>query len=109
MKIKLVDELSIDEKTKLEEVYYKTSSSDADDIKYKYFDYYIENFIHVLNNVTKWENLMLINKNVKKYHWKTIYNEYVKWSKDGIFELAYKDFLKEHYFKLSKLSNSATN
>jgi hypothetical protein len=37
---------------------------------------------------------------------KTIYNEYNKWSKDGIFEIAYYYFIKENYFKLSKLKNN---
>ena len=37
---------------------------------------------------------------------KTIYNEYNKWSKDGIFETAYNYFIKENYFKLSKLKNN---
>ena len=75
--------------------------------KRKYsFDYYIKNFIHILNDVTKWENLCLINTNAKKFHWKSIYNEYLKWSNDGIFELAYKQFLTEHYFKMSRLVNN---
>ena len=37
---------------------------------------------------------------------KTIYNKYNKWSKDGIFEIAYNYFIKENYFKLSKLKNN---
>ena len=75
--------------------------------KRKYsFDHYIKNFIHILNDVSIWEKLNLININTKKYHWKSIYNEYLKWSKDGIFELAYNQFLKDHYFKLSRLEKN---
>jgi len=71
--------------------------------------YYLDNFIHVLNDLTKWKALQLIslpdniNHDRKKYHWKVIYNEFLKWSKDGIFELSYIDFLKHNYFKLTKV------
>jgi hypothetical protein len=75
--------------------------------KRKYnFDYYIKNFIHVLTDVTKWQSLNLINNNERTFHWKTIYNEYNKWCKDNIFEDAYKNFIGEHYFKMSKLKNN---
>ena len=40
------------------------------------------------------------------FHWKTIYNEYIKWCKDDIFMIAYKHFINEHYFKLSKLKHN---
>ena len=73
--------------------------------KRKYsFDYYIKNFIKMLSDNNNWENLKLDNDT--PYHWKTIYNEYNKWSKDGIFETAYNYFIKENYFKLSKLKNN---
>ena len=66
-------------------------------------EYYLNNFIHVLNDVTKWESLKLINKYENEYHWKAIYNEYNKWSNDDIFHDAYIDFLKNNYFKISKV------
>ena len=40
--------------------------------------YYLDNFIYVLNDVTKWNSLKYINKNNITYHWKSIYNEYIK-------------------------------
>jgi hypothetical protein len=72
--------------------------------KRKYtLQYYLDNFIYVLNDVTKWESLRLINKNETKYHWKTIYNEYKKWSNDHIFEKSYIKFIQNNYFKLAKV------
>ena len=68
-------------------------------------DYYLTNFILVLKHVTKWESV-LINTNdntIMKYHWKTIYNEFNKWTKDGIFKKAFESFLKNNYFKISKV------
>jgi hypothetical protein len=73
--------------------------------KRKYsFDYYIKCFIQILSDYNKWENLKLDND--KPYHWKSIYNEFNKWSKDNIFEEAFNCFIKENYFKLSKLKKN---
>ena len=69
-----------------------------------YTIYYINNFIHILSDYNKWENLKLDND--KPYHWKSIYNEFNKWSKDNIFEEAFNCFIKENYFKLSKLKKN---
>lgn len=66
-------------------------------------EYYLNNFTHVLNDVTKWEVLSLINRNEHNYHWKSIYNEFRKWSNDNIFEVAFTSFLRENYFKLSQV------
>ena len=72
--------------------------------------YYLDNFIYVLNDVTKWESLKLINKNENKYHWKSIYNEFKKWSLDNIFKDAYIKFIQNNYFKISKVrSNKKIN
>ena len=65
--------------------------------------YYLDNFIFLLNDINKWESLKIINNDNNKYHWKTIYNEFNKWSKDGIFEKAFNKLLKNHYFKISKI------
>jgi len=65
--------------------------------------YYLDNFIHVLNDVTKWESLKYINKNNITYHWKSIYNEYKKWVNENIFDDALRYLLQYHYFKLSKV------
>jgi len=68
-------------------------------------DHYLTNFIHVLSNVTKWEVLkeLTINANTKKYHWVSVKNEYYKWVRDNIFEDAFNKFVKENYFKISKI------
>lgn len=74
--------------------------------KRKYtLEYYLDNFINVLNDLTKWEAITKLKscKGEAVKHWKTIYNEYLKWSKDGIFETAFTDLIKYNYFKLSKV------
>ena len=48
-------------------------------------NYYLTNFVIMLNDVVKWKSLMLINKNCQTYHYKTIQNEYNKWCNDNIF------------------------
>ena len=71
--------------------------------KRKYnLNYYLENFIHVLNDLVKWQSLKLINTKSKEYHWKTIYNEFNKWS-NNIFKDAFYLFIKTNYFKISKV------
>lgn len=65
--------------------------------------YYLDNFLLVLNDVTKWRSLSLLNKKMSEFHWKTIYNEFNRWSSDGIFLKAFNKLLKEHYFKFTKL------
>ena len=72
-------------------------------------DYYLNNFLLLLNDVNKWKTLSVINKNQnqKKFHWKTIYNEFsncvMKWSKDNIFKIAFEKFINTNYFKHSKV------
>jgi hypothetical protein len=68
-------------------------------------EYYLDKFTLILSDVVTWESLNNTNKNDddSKYHWKTIYNEFNKWSKDGIFEDAYSKFMRENYFKMSRV------
>lgn len=66
-------------------------------------DYYLNNFLLLLNDVNKWKTLSVINQNQKKFHWKTIYNEFMKWSKDNIFKIAFEKFINTNYFKHSKV------
>lgn len=70
-------------------------------------EYYLNNFILLLDDVNKWKSLKLVYKNNgndnAKFHWKSIYNEYNKWSKDGIFKDAFNNFMKKHYFKMSRI------
>ena len=72
--------------------------------KRKYdLEYYLTNFVYILNDVNKWSSLRFINKDAKCNHWKSIYNEFLKWSKDNIFEKAFQLLLSKEYFKLSKV------
>ncbi len=47
--------------------------------------------------------IIFIYENTNKYHYKTIYNEFNKWSNDNIFTDTFKMFVNDNYFKLSKL------
>ena len=72
--------------------------------KRKYsLEYYLDNFYLMLNDLCRWESLKLIHKDANKYHYKTIYNEYNRWSNDNIFIDAFSAFVNENYFKISKL------
>ena len=72
--------------------------------KRKYtLEYYLQNFIYVLSDLVHWTSLSLLHKNDKDFHWKTIYNEFNKWSKDNIFEEAFYEFIKKKYFKISQI------
>ena len=57
----------------------------------------------MLYDIIKWKSLSLIHKNKYTYHWKTIYNEFNKWSNDKVFELAFNKFVFNEYFKISKV------
>ncbi len=61
-------------------------------------------FIHLLFYHPRGE---IINNNGNKtYHWKSIYNEFNKWSHDNIFEDAFNDFIKKFYFKISQIKKN---
>ena len=70
--------------------------------KYK-LDYYLNSFLLLLNDVNNWKTLSIINHNHKKFHWKTVYNEFCRWSKDNIFKIAFEKFINTNYFKHSKV------
>ena len=55
--------------------------------KRKYsLEYYLEQFKHVLLHFSSWHSLQLLFKDTEKEnHYKTIYNEFNRWSKDDIF------------------------
>ena len=75
--------------------------------KRKYtLEYYLRNFIYVLSDIVHWSSLSLIHKDDNSFHWKTIYNEFNKWTKDNIFEDAFYTFIKEKYFKISQIKKS---
>ena len=65
-------------------------------------EYYLDKFTLILNDYVTWKSLK--NKtDAFKFHWKTIYNEFNKWSKDNIFEEAFNNFINDKYFKISKV------
>jgi len=33
------------------------------------FEYYLENFVYVLNDLVKWSSLSILDKKQKSYHW----------------------------------------
>ena len=70
--------------------------------KYK-LDYYLKCFTTMLNEINKWETLSKIYPNSNKYHWKSVYNEHCKWCNDNIFKDAFETFIKDNYFKQSKI------
>jgi hypothetical protein len=60
----------------------------------------------MLNDSVSWPSLINFNKNNIKYHFKTIYNEFNKWSKDDIFKNAFYNFINTNYFKISKIKKN---
>jgi hypothetical protein len=74
--------------------------------KRKYsLEYYLKNFVYVLSDVVHWSSLSLIHNDDKSFHWKTIYNEFNKWTKDNIFEDTFYTFIQKKYFKISQIKN----
>jgi hypothetical protein len=74
--------------------------------KYSY-EYYLNQFIYVLTSVSSWSKLSLLyTDKTKEYHYKTIYNEFIKWSNDNIFEEAYYKFISENYYKFSHINKN---
>jgi hypothetical protein len=75
--------------------------------KRKYsLDYYLSKMIMVLKDITKWEVLKYNCESKNQFHWKTIYNEFVKWSNDDIFNIAFNKFVSENYFKIKKIKKN---
>jgi hypothetical protein len=66
---------------------------------------YLTAFIKVLKTFTKWEGLRSTDDKYPN-HWKSVYNEFNKWTKDGIFNIAFDTFVKNNYFKLNKIRNN---
>lgn len=88
MNIKLI-ELCLIEINKL------NKNIDRKRYKVKYSDEYYLNFIfHVLNDINKWSFIVnLKNYNSKfKFHYKTIYNKFLYWSKNNIFKNAFYNY-----------------
>ena len=63
--------------------------------------YYLSRFINVKSFHSTWYALRHSSDDYHN-HYKSIYNEFNKWVKDGIFEIAFNNFVKKHFFKLNK-------
>jgi len=78
--------------------------------KRKYsLDYYLDKFIIVYSKLTKWQDLDNYYDSISsENHWNTINNEFRKWCKFNIFEIAYKRLLTKGYYKLRYIKKSKT-
>lgn len=68
-------------------------------------EYYLYYIILVLTDLQKWNSLSKFLENVKSYHYKTISDIHLKWSRLNIYEDAYKILLKK--YKKIKTKKSA--
>jgi len=70
--------------------------------------YYLNAFYLVLNDLVKWKSLKITKMVTSKYdnHWKSIENEFRKWSKDNIFKDAYVAFLQKNYNKMTSITKN---
>jgi transposase len=59
-------------------------------------EYYIKNMLLVLKDVVSWRSLKIINKDASKYHFKTINDKFLLWSRLGIFKEAHKRLLQKY-------------
>ena len=67
--------------------------------------YYLYHIILVLTDIQRWDALQLITSNKNKYHYKTIQDMHLKWSKLNIYKEAYNIFLTK--YKLNQTKGSA--
>ena len=56
--------------------------------KYNY-SYYLDKFILVLTKLSGWDSLSFVCNNNKSFHYKSIYNEFIRWTNNNIFVDAY--------------------
>ena len=64
-------------------------------------EYYLKAFLLVKSKYATWDALKQ-DSHKYQFHWKTISNEFHKWSKDEIFKIAFNVFVEKYYFKLNK-------
>ena len=58
---------------------------------------YLTDIELMLTDLRKWESIMIKYGNTRnKYYYKTVHKKFIKWSRLGIFEEAYKQILKEY-------------
>lgn len=58
--------------------------------------YYLKHIINVLTDDSNWAPLQRLFPN-NPYHYKTIYNKFLMWSKLGLFEIIFNNFLNSNY------------
>ena len=69
-------------------------------------EYYLYHIILVLADLQKWESLSTVCSNKSKYHYKTIQDKHLQWSKLNIYETTYRILLKKYtHNKLNKNNN----
>ena len=69
-------------------------------------NYYLDSIILMLNDLVKWESLVLLNIDKPKYHYKTIQKIFFEWSKKNVFGIAYNIILKSK--KLIDINSQTT-
>ena len=68
--------------------------------------YYLYNILLVLTELQTWKSLKLLHTNKSKYHYKTIQDKHLEWSRLNLYEITYKIINeKYHQSKLKKSSN----
>ena len=66
--------------------------------KVKYSDsYYLKYINYMLNDRVNWCSLKNEFIELSEYHYKTIYNKFIKWSSMGVFKLSYEIMMKINY------------
>ena len=74
--------------------------------KVKYSNkYYLEKILLVLKDIVSWHSLSILYPNDKKYHYKTIQDVFLRWSRLKIFEDAYNMLINK--YKLSKFNDAS--
>ena len=65
-------------------------------------EYYLKNILHVLHGCVNWNFLKNLHIDKSPYHYKSIQNKFLKWSKDGFFKKLFDKLLVEDYVKPNK-------
>ena len=60
-------------------------------------EHYLDNFLLIIDDVVKWKSLRFFNKDLPKYHYKTIENKFRKLCKNNVFKKLFYEFLTECY------------
>jgi hypothetical protein len=65
----------------------------------------LNHILNVLSDVVSWKDLMIINtiKSSNTYHFKTISKIHLEWARNGIYERAYNQTLKDENIKITDI------